>query len=106
MGFNNNIISCNSTITLPASYTYTLKTSYHILGEDIELEGFQNEWLLTQISHLNTYARIGLGKIFYEELKNNGLVFPNKIDEVIQKRLLIIERDKKIDYIIGKDKLT
>ena len=60
------------------SLLYTIQpqtTTYHILGEDFEVEGWHNEWLSTQISHINTYAKIGLAKVYYEELKKNNIIF-------------------------------
>ena len=87
------------------SLLYTIQpqtTTYHILGEDFEVEGWHNEWLSTQISHINTYAKIGLAKVYYEELKKNNIIFSDEIDEIIQKRLLIIERDRKINSIIDE----
>lgn len=88
-----------------SSLLYTIQpqmTTYHILGEDFEVEGWYNEWLSTQISHINTYAKIGLAKVYYEELKKNNIIFSDEIDEIIQKRLLIIERDRKINSIIDE----
>lgn len=87
------------------SLLYTIQpqtTTYHILGEYFEVEGWHNEWLSTQISHINTYAKIGLAKVYYEELKKNNIIFSDEIDEIIQKRLLIIERDRKINSIIDE----
>lgn len=78
------------------------KTTYHILGEDFEIEGWQNEWVAIHLSHLNTYAKLGLAKVYYEELKKNKIRFEDNIDEIIQKRLLIVERDRKINSIIDE----
>jgi len=58
--------------------------------------------MATHLSHLNTYARIGLAKVYYEELKKNKIIFSEDVDEIIQKRLLVIERDRKINSIIDE----
>jgi hypothetical protein len=41
-----------------------------------------------------------LGRPFYEELKKNKISFPQEMDEFIQQRLKVLERDMKIESII------
>ena len=75
---------------------YSFTTSkYHILGEEFETNGYLDGTTAVMISTLNV-----LGKPFYEELKKNNVSFPNDMDEFIQQRLKVLDRDKKIDSII------
>jgi hypothetical protein len=75
-------------------YSFTT-AKYHILGEDFETNGYLDGTTVIMISTLNV-----LGKPFYEELKKNNVSFPNDMDEFIQQRLKVLDRDKKIDSII------
>lgn len=75
-------------------YSFTT-AKYHILGEDFETNGYLDGTTAVMISTLNV-----LGKPFYEELKKNNVSFPNDMDEFIQQRLKVLDRDKKIDSII------
>lgn len=91
-----------TTTSISASYSYINmsppKTTYHILGEDFEsTEGYRSENLSIIIATLNV-----LGKPYYDELKKQNIHFSNDMDEFIRKRLLIIERDKKINSVITK----
>ena len=72
-----------------------IKTTYHILGEDFEIEGATSIQMITLISTLNL-----LGRPFYNEVKKQGVNFDTELDEFIQKRLSVIERDLKIDKIL------
>lgn len=71
------------------------KTTYHVLGEDIEVDDYGDPHLAIAISTLNV-----LGRPFYEELKKNKISFPQEMDEFIQQRLKVLERDMKIESII------
>ena len=75
-------------------YSFTT-AKYHILGEDFETNGYLDGTTVIMISTLNV-----LGKPFYEELKKNNVSFPDDMDEFIQQRLKVLDRDKKIDSII------
>jgi len=75
-------------------YSFTT-AKYHILGEDFETNGYLDGTTVIMISTLNV-----LGKPFYEELKKNNVSFPNDMDEFIQQRLKVLERDMKIESII------
>ena len=75
-------------------YSFTTST-YHILGEDFESNGYLDGTTAVMISTLNV-----LGKPFYEELKKNNVSFPDDMDKFIQQRLRVLDRDKKIDSII------
>jgi hypothetical protein len=71
------------------------KITYHVLGEDIEVEGYGDPHLAVAISTLNV-----LGKPFYEELKKNNLTLPSEIEEYLEVKFKILERDRKIKEIL------
>lgn len=71
------------------------KTTYHVLGEDIEVEGYGDSHLAVVISTLNV-----LGKPFYDELKKNNLTLPSEIEEYLEIKFKILERDRKIKEIL------
>lgn len=75
-------------------YSYT-PSKYHILGEDFDSNGYLDGTTAVMISTLNV-----LGRPFYEELKKNNVSFPDDMDEFIQQRLKVLERDMKIESII------
>lgn len=68
------------------------KTTYHILGEDIEIDAPQDFNTTIAISTLNV-----LGKPFYDELKKNGVNFNEKIEEYLKVKF----RDIKIETILN-----
>jgi hypothetical protein len=71
------------------------KTTYHVLGEDIEVDGYGDPYLAVAISTLNV-----LGKPFYDELKKNNLNLPSEIEEYLEIKFKILERDRKIKEIL------
>jgi hypothetical protein len=71
------------------------KTTYHVLGEDIEVDSYANAELGIAISTLNM-----LGKPFYDQLKKNNVSFPKEIEEYLEKKFKILERDRKIKEIL------
>jgi hypothetical protein len=73
----------------------TNKTTYHVLGEDIEVDGYGDPHLAVAISTLNV-----LGKPFYDELKKNNLNLPSEIEEYLEIKFKILERDRKIKEIL------
>lgn len=90
-----NLVGVSSTYTLSSS----LKTTYHVLGEDVEVSAsnyYKDLTLVTNIATLNV-----LGKPFLEELHKNGVFFPTEIEEYLEKKFKWLERDKKIDDIIN-----
>lgn len=80
---------------ITTGYSYT-PSKYHILGEDFESNGYLDGSTVVMISTLNI-----LGRPFYEELKKNKVSFPDDMDEFIQQRLKVLERDVKIESIIN-----
>jgi hypothetical protein len=79
---------------ITTGYSYTT-SKYHILGEDFESNVALDGTTAVMISTLNI-----LGRPFYEELKKNNVSFPDDMDEFIQQRLKVLERDMKIESII------
>lgn len=71
------------------------KTTYHVLGEDIEVDGYGDQYLAVAISTLNV-----LGKPFYDELKKNNINLPSEIEEYLEVKFKILERDRKIKDIL------
>ena len=100
---NGTLTTSNSGATLTTSYngninyftTGYISTIYHILGEDFETSNYLDGTTAVMISTLNV-----LGRPFYEELKKNKISFPQEMDEFIQQRLKVLERDMKIESII------
>jgi hypothetical protein len=78
-----------------STMNYINKTTYHVLGEDIEVDGYGDPHIAVAISTLNV-----LGKPFYDELKKNNLTLPSEIEEYLEKKFKILERDRKIKEIL------
>jgi hypothetical protein len=79
-----------------STMNYTMnKTTYHILGEDIEVNAYSDPNLAVVISTLNV-----LGKPFYDELKKNNITLPLEIEEYLELKFKILERDRKIKDIL------
>lgn len=94
-------ISGSSLTTISGSSLTMGMTSYtrtfHVLGEDFELSnnsGFDSN-LVIIISTLNV-----LGRPFWEELKKQNVYLPDELKDFIEKRLVILDRDEKINSII------
>ena len=67
------------------------KVTYHVLGEDIEVNGYYDTNLVMIISILNV-----LKKPYYDELKKNRFKFPEEIENCLR----IGFRDNLIDEIV------
>ena len=94
---NNTGTSITTTTGTGHSINYQPKTTYHILGEDVEVSGYyQDSNTIMMIATLNV-----LGKPFLDELHKNGAFFPSEIEQYLEKKFKWIERDKKIDDIIN-----
>ena len=91
----------NSTTSI--NYNYNLNTSvkmtYHILGEDVEVSGYIDGTTAIMISTLNV-----LGKPYYDELKKNNVSFSNEIEDFLKQKFKILERDTKIDSVLDEKK--
>lgn len=101
------ISGTNSTITTTTTHGQYLiyggstmnisiqKATYHVLGEDVEVEGYVDANLAVMISTLNV-----LGKPFYDELKKNNISLPDEIEEYLKLKFKILERDRKINEVL------
>jgi hypothetical protein len=81
---------------LSYSISYSIHQGiYHVLGEDIKVEGYVDSDVAISISTLNI-----LGKPFYDQLKKNNVYFPKEIEYYLEQKFKILERDRKIENII------
>ncbi len=95
IGTSSSILTSSAGYFSTTSPTYSRK--FHVLGEEFELSnnyGFDNN-LVVIISTLNVLKRP-----FWEELKKQNVNLPNDLEKFIEERLLILDRDIKIDSII------
>ena len=88
-----------SNSTTSSKYNYNLntsvKTTYHILGEDVEVDFGIDASTAMMISTLNV-----LGKPFYDELKKNKVSFSSEIEDFLKQKFKILERDDRIESIL------
>ena len=70
--------------------TQLAKTTYHVLGEDIEVDGFRDGMTAIMVAQLNI-----LGKEFYYELEKQDCHFPQQIDEFLKNKFEIEETAKE-----------
>ena len=84
--------------TAGSSYysTFLPKSTYHILGEDVEVDGYKDNHIIMIIATINV-----LGKPYYDELLKQGVILPSEISTFLERKFLILERDRKIDSIIS-----
>ena len=95
-GSNNIAIGSLALGNYGTSFNTTIsKTKYHILGEDVEVSGHIDGTTAMMISTLNV-----LGKPYYDELKKNKVSFSNEIEEYLEVKFKVMERDTKIDSIL------
>ena len=76
---------------------YSQKAKYIILGEEFEMDGYQDSTIAIIISSINI-----MGKPFYDDLKKQNVNLPGEIEEFLEQRFIILERDKKIEDIITR----
>jgi len=72
---------------------------YHILGEDVTVSGSKDGTTAMMIAALNV-----LGRPFYEELRKNDVCFPPDIEEYLQERFRVEDRNDKIENILKDGK--
>jgi hypothetical protein len=87
----------NSTLTTTGSAmsTYTLQTTYHLLGEDIKVEGHADHNIAQTISLINC-----IGWKYYEEIQKQGISFSGELKEILEQRYKSHTRDQKINNIL------
>jgi len=74
----------------------TSKSTYHILGEDYEV---QNTYTDTNLSIVISTLNV-LKRPFWEELKKQNIKFDDDLENFIEKRLKIYDRDKKLESLL------
>lgn len=70
------------------------KVKYVVLGKEIEVEGYKDAVTALYIS-MNLH-----GKVFYDEVKKQGVDFPREIEDYLKIALIPWERDKKLDTLL------
>lgn len=98
-GTNTHTSAIGLTGSFGISGTYTTTTAsslYHILGEDVEVNGYKDPNVSIIIATINV-----LGKPYYDQLLKQGISLPSEISTFLEKKFLILERDRKIDSIIS-----
>ena len=89
----------NSTLTTGSAYsTYTIqpsKVTYHLLGEDITVEGYSDANVAQTIALINC-----IGWKYYEEIQKQGLSFGGELKEILEQRYKTHTRDQKINNIL------
>ena len=75
--------------------TMSNTVTYHILGQDVEVEGYKDSVTALYISMINL-----MGKPFYDEVKKNGVDFSKEIEDYLSKALVTWERNRKLDIIL------
>jgi hypothetical protein len=74
----------------------TYKSTYHILGEDYEVKStYTDPNLSIVIATLNVLKRP-----FWEELKKQNIKFDDDLENFIEKRLKIYDRDEKLESLL------
>jgi hypothetical protein len=97
-GTNSNIITSTNGGNISwggSTINYMNKITYHVLGEDIQVDGYVDPNLAVTISTLNV-----LGKPFLDELHKNSTFLPTEIEEYLEVKFKILERDRKIKDIL------
>lgn len=99
-------MSLITSTSITSTSTTKMEKTYHILGEDFTYEyhnpyayGSDESYISIIISSINI-----MGKPFYDDLKKQGINIPDEIDNFINERFKILERDNKISKLISSNK--
>jgi len=95
LGNNVNAIYGNGQGSWGSATIQSQKTTYVILGEELEVDGYQDIITPLIIATLNV-----LGKPYWLELKKQQFSFGYDIDAFIEERIIVLDRDKKINDIL------
>ena len=95
LGNNVNAIYGNGHGSWGSATIQSQKTTYVILGEEYETNGYPDPTLGMAIATLNV-----LGKPYWLELKKQQFSFGYDIDAFIEERITVLDRDKKINDIL------
>jgi hypothetical protein len=86
---NSNVTYNNTTGTINSVIT---NTTYHVLGEDIEVNGYKDTMTILALCSITL-----LGKPYYDELVKNGVNMPKEIEDFLRVKF----RDDKINQILN-----
>ena len=75
----------------------THKSKYHILGEEYEVNSYVDPNLAIVIATLNVLKRP-----FWEEIKKQSIKFDQDLEDFIEERLKIYDRDEKLESLLPK----
>jgi hypothetical protein len=90
-----NISSMFSSCTSLKNITIKYENKYVILGEEYKTDyAFSND-IVIAIATLNV-----LGKPYWIELKKQNFSFGYDLDKFIEERIIVLDRDRKIDDIL------
>jgi hypothetical protein len=95
LGANVNAIYGNGHGSWGSATIQSQKTIYVILGEEYETNGYSDPTLGMAIATLNV-----LGKPYWLELKKQQFSFGYDMDSFIEERIIVLDRDKKINDIL------
>lgn len=95
LGNNVNAIYGNGHGSWGSATIQSQKTTYVILGEEYETNGYPDPTLGMAIATLNV-----LGKPYWLELKKQQFSFGYDMDAFIEERIIVLDRDKKINDIL------
>jgi hypothetical protein len=89
------ISNSNISTTINSTNVITSKHTYNVLGDSLDIDGYADINIAIIITNINLN-----GETFYRELKKQGVSLPSILEEFLENKFLIINRDKKIDGII------
>jgi hypothetical protein len=105
-GIMSNTVSTSSTVNITTASPYYVsvsgsgttfippKTKYVLLSKEVEISGYHDTNIAIVISLINT-----IGIKYYIDLKNQGFSFGNELDEILNKEIIIRNRNEKIKTI-------
>lgn len=96
MSLNNSSGLWTTTNTLSAGSSISTsitgaKTKYHVLGEEVEVEGYKDASLTIILCNITI-----MREPYYNELKKNGFVFGQELEDLFKRKF----RDNKIDQVL------
>jgi len=99
IGITGTSLSGSTITTTSTGYsTYTIqpsKVTYHLLGEDITVEGHQDVNVAQTISLINC-----IGWKYYEEIQKQGVSFYGELKVILEQKYKAYARDQKINNIL------
>lgn len=102
LGTNSNITTTisGSSLVYSSGTLGIAKAKYHILGEDYEIKNtsYTDPNLALVISTLNVLKRP-----FWEELKKQSIKFDQDLENFIEERLKIYDRDEKLESLLPNE---